>query len=229
VKIELTREVAAPIDEVWQFFNDIPRVVTCMPGASLTNVIDDETFEGTLGVKIGPIAANYQGTMHLDEVNQENHTVHMTGSGKDKKGAGSAQAKITATLAASSPATTSMSVNSDVRLTGRVASLGRGIQDVAGKLFEDFARRADEELAAQQATPEEADRRDTRPPPDSAETVSAGGDPAAEPATRRGPAEGQNDIKVLPLIRSVLKDKILELVGRLRSKLAARAQRGSRR
>lgn len=223
MKIELVKEVAAPIDDVWAFFNDIPRVVTCMPGASLTGMIDEETFEGTLGMKVGPISVNYQGKMHFDSMDPDTHTVHMTGSGRDKKGAGSAQAKITATLEAVTPSSTSVAVVSDVRLTGRVASLGRGVQDVAGKIFEEFARRTNEELtaAAEQPGGESADLG----PDGTGQPSDTPGGPAAGGAQRRR-AKGADKIRILPVLWSVTKGKIARAYKRLRERLR-RMRKGS--
>ena len=55
MKIENTVEVDAPLDQVWALVNDIPRVAPCMPGAALTGVLDDDTYEGTVAVKLGPL------------------------------------------------------------------------------------------------------------------------------------------------------------------------------
>ena len=54
MRIENTLEVDAPLDRVWALVNDIPGS-PCMPGAALTGVLDDKTYEGTVAVKLGPL------------------------------------------------------------------------------------------------------------------------------------------------------------------------------
>jgi carbon monoxide dehydrogenase subunit G len=140
VKIEQTVEVDAPIERVWALVNDVPRIAPCMPGAQLTNVVDDSTYEGTIRVKLGPINMSYKGTAVLEGVDEANRTATISASGKDVRGGGTARAGVDTKLEAVSESRTRMVVNADVHLTGRVASFGRGaIQDVSAKLFGQFA------------------------------------------------------------------------------------------
>jgi uncharacterized protein len=141
VKIEQNVEVEAPLDRVWALVNDVPRIAPCMPGAQLTNVVDERTYEGTIRVKLGPINMSYKGTAVLGEMDEASHTARLTASGKDVRGGGTARAGVEMKLVARSEASTSMAVNADVQLTGKVASFGRGaIQDVSTKLFGQFAQ-----------------------------------------------------------------------------------------
>jgi uncharacterized protein len=140
VKIEQTVEVDAPIERVWALVNDVPRIAPCMPGAQLTNVVDDGTYEGTIRVKLGPINMSYKGSAVLEGVDEANRTARISASGKDVRGGGTARAGVDTKLEAVSESRTRMVVNADVHLTGKVASFGRGaIQDVSAKLFGQFA------------------------------------------------------------------------------------------
>jgi uncharacterized protein len=141
MKIENTVEVDAPLDRVWALVNDIPRVAPCMPGAALTGVLDDDTYEGTVAVKLGPLRMSYKGKVTVEEVDEANHSARLAASGKDTKGAGTARASVVTRLEAASDTHTRLHVTSDVQLTGKVASFGRGgaITDVATRLFGQFA------------------------------------------------------------------------------------------
>jgi len=141
MRIENTVEVDAPLDRVWALVNDIPRVAPCMPGAALTGVVDDQTYEGTVAVKLGPLRMSYKGKVTIDEVDEANHSARLTASGKDTKGAGTARASVETHLEPASDTHTRLRVTSDVQLTGKVASFGRGgaINDVATRLFGQFA------------------------------------------------------------------------------------------
>jgi carbon monoxide dehydrogenase subunit G len=141
MRIENVVEVDAPVDRVWALVNDIPRVAPCMPGAALTGVVDDQTYEGTVAVKLGPLRMSYKGKVVVEEVDEASHSARLAASGKDTKGAGTARAIVQTRLEPVGEDRTRISVASDVQLTGRVASFGRGgaINDVATRLFGEFA------------------------------------------------------------------------------------------
>ena len=141
MKIENTVEVDAPLDRVWALVNDIPRVAPCMPGAALTGVGDNDTYEGTVAVKLGPLRMSYKGKVVVESVDEANHSARLAASGRDTKGAGTARAAVETRLEPVDPTRTRLHVTSDVQLTGKVASFGRGgaINDVASRLFGQFA------------------------------------------------------------------------------------------
>jgi uncharacterized protein len=152
VKIEQNVEIDAPMDRVWALVNDVPRVAPCMPGAELTNVVDEKTYEGTVRVKLGPINMSYKGTAVLEEVDEASHTARIVANGKDVRGGGTARAGVLMKLERVSDTSTSMAVTADVQLTGKVASFGRGaIQDVSNKLFRQFAQCLRETLESEGA------------------------------------------------------------------------------
>jgi carbon monoxide dehydrogenase subunit G len=188
MKIEQTVEVDAPLDRVWALVNDVPRVAPCMPGAALTKVVDGRTYEGTVRVKLGPINLSYKGTVVLDQVDEAAHSVQMSANGRDVRGGGTAKAKVDTRLEAISESRTRMSVVTDLHLTGRVASFGRGaVQDVSAKLFGEFAQCLRETLeAAPPAAAPAATPAATQPSP--AATQPSPADGAAEPATPATPA-----------------------------------------
>ena len=154
MKIENTVEVDAPLDRVWALVNDIPRVAPCMPGAALTGVGDDgTTYEGTVAVKLGPLRMSYKGKVTVEDIDEANHSARLAASGKDTKGGGTARASVETRLEAAGDTRTRLQVTSDVQLTGKVASFGRGgaINDVAARLFGQFADCLRATLEAEQA------------------------------------------------------------------------------
>jgi carbon monoxide dehydrogenase subunit G len=154
MRIENTVEVDAPLDRVWALVNDIPRVAPCMPGAALTGVLDDTTYEGTVAVKLGPLRMSYKGKVVVEGVDEANHSARLAATGKDTKGAGTARASVETRLEAVGDNHTRLQVTSDVQLTGKVASFGRGgaINDVATRLFGQFADCLRATLEAESAT-----------------------------------------------------------------------------
>jgi uncharacterized protein len=190
MKIENTIEVDAPLDRVWALVNDIPRVAPCMPGAALTGVLDDQTYEGTVAVKLGPLRMSYKGKVTVEDVDEANHSARLAASGRDTKGAGTAKASVVTRLEAAGDTRTHLHVTSDVQLTGKVASFGRGgaINDVATRLFGQFADCLRATLEAESAAPEPATP--TPGPGAAAPAASTGSTPvgseAAAPAAPTG-------------------------------------------
>ena len=190
MRIENTVEVDAPLERVWALVNDIPRVAPCMPGAALTGVGDDNTYEGTVAVKLGPLRMSYKGKVSIDEVDDANHRARLTASGKDTKGAGTARATVETRLEPAGETHTRLHVTSDVQLTGKVASFGRGgaINDVATRLFGQFADCLRATLEAGPAA-EPAAAGAAAPVEDRAASGPAGTTPEAAPATAAPEAE----------------------------------------
>ena len=97
--MELSHRSTVPIgvEETWAHFNDIASVAECFPGASVTSV-DGDTFSGSVKVKLGPIALVYNGSGTFVEKDEAAHRFVVDAKGKDKRGNGTAGAKVTLTM-----------------------------------------------------------------------------------------------------------------------------------
>jgi carbon monoxide dehydrogenase subunit G len=149
VTITTRFQVDAPIETVWQSMLDVRLVAGCVPGAELTELIDERTFTGKLGVKLGPIEVAYRGRLHLDEIDEASHRVRMRADGSEARGRGGAAATITTQLL-SAEGKTAVDMQSDVAVTGIVAQFGRTaiMQEVANRMAERFARCLEQKLKA---------------------------------------------------------------------------------
>ena len=131
--------VPSSLADTWQSFNQLEEIAPCFPGATLTNV-EEDSFTGTVKIKLGPIAMMYAGTGEFLSRDEAVHTVVIRASGKDKRGNGTAGATVTAVLAADGEGTT-VDVSTDMNVTGKPAQFGRGvIQDISDKLLEQFVQ-----------------------------------------------------------------------------------------
>ena len=149
-RIEERFEVRAPPAAVWSFLVDPRRVVTCLPGAELTSVVDERTFDGAVKVKVGPVTVSYSGRMHLDEIDEAGRRVRMTGEGRESGGAGSARMRMESLVAEPSPGRTEVTVSAEVDVVGRLVQLGRGmIEQVSHQVFLQFADRVRATLEAE--------------------------------------------------------------------------------
>jgi carbon monoxide dehydrogenase subunit G len=142
--------VAAPIDVTWAAFNDLERVAPCFPGATLTSVNGDD-FSGSCKVKLGPIALQYTGSGLFVERDMTSYRAVIEAKGRDKRGNGTAAARVTAQLTADGDGTL-VEVVTDLSVTGKPAQFGRGVmQDVSDRLLDQFVACLQEELAGESA------------------------------------------------------------------------------
>ena len=150
MQLEQSFDVQAPIDLVWRALIDVEQVAPCMPGASITGRAPDGTYTGAFSVKIGPAVAAYSGKLEMTDVDEAAHSATMRAHGADKRGQGGVDATIKSKLTEASPGSTHVVVNTDYRLTGRLARFGRGgmIEDASGRLLAQFAACLQESLAA---------------------------------------------------------------------------------
>jgi len=169
--------VKATPDAAWNFLTDPTRVARCLPGAQITNKVDDQTYAGTITVKVGPVAASYKGTMTFERLDPTTRTAAIRAAGQDVRGKGGADLRMTSQLLERAPGETEVQITSQVNVVGLLAQFGRGmIQDVSDQMFDKFVTAARTEL-------------ETAAPP---QPVSGGGEtnPAAPPAKRVTAEEG---------------------------------------
>ena len=133
-------EVAEPVEAVWRFFQNIPQVAACLPGAQLTEDLGDDKYKGTVAVRMGPVRLQFAGTADITERDEAAKRLVVHASGADEKGRGQASMAVTATLARTNRGTTKVGVVQDLQLSGAAAQYGRGmISDVSAILMRDFA------------------------------------------------------------------------------------------
>lgn len=141
--------VKAPTDAVWRFLIDPRQVATCMPGAAITNQVDDRTYAGTMTVRVGPVTTSYKGKVVFERLDADQHAAEIVATGQDVKGKGGASMKLSSRLVALSPGETEITATSDVNITGILAQMGRGmIQDVSDEMFDIFSKNVREHLEA---------------------------------------------------------------------------------
>ena len=132
-------EVAEPVDKVWRFFDNIPQVASCLPGAELTKDLGDDKYEGRVAIRMGPVRMQFTGTADITERDEAARHIVVHAAGADEKGRGQAAMVVGATLSAKGRGT-QVAVTQDLQLSGAAAQYGRGmISDVSAILMRDFA------------------------------------------------------------------------------------------
>jgi len=166
MQIEKSFVVKAPFRDVWEFLTDPKKVAGCLPGAAITDKLDDNAWAGTMTVKVGPVTANYRGKMRFERLDPAAGEAEIVASAQETKGKGGADMRMKSRVVERSPGETEVTVTSDVNVVGVLAQFGRGmIQDVSDQLFQKFSTSMRREL----------------------ETPAGGTEPAAAPAPDPAP------------------------------------------
>jgi uncharacterized protein len=139
MQLENSFQVGAPPDKVFAYLLDVNKIVGCVPGAELTEVVDASTFKGRVKVKVGPITVAYNGTARISERDEAKRSATLSAEGRETTGPGSARA--TATMHVEPAGEGSLiRISTDYHVAGRVAQFGRGVmEDVSKRLINDMA------------------------------------------------------------------------------------------
>jgi carbon monoxide dehydrogenase subunit G len=207
-------EVPLPVDDAWKVLMDIRRIAPCLPGAELTEVIDDRTYKGKVGVRLGPVSLAFAGTVKFEEIDDANHRAKVAAQGSDAKGRGAANATATFHLEPVSGGSMVL-VHTNLTLSGAVAQYGRGvgiIQITAAQIITQFANNLKAQLGPVAAVPAAA----TAPAVSAAPGASAAAAASIAPETSAPPTPPPpaKPISAFALAGAVLLAWIKRLFGR---------------
>ena len=178
MQIENSFDVAAAPDRVFAFLLDVNRVVGCMPGAELSEVVDPTTFKGKVKIKVGPVTVAYAGTARIVDRDEANRTATLEGDGRETTGPGSARAKAFMKVDAVGEASR-VTFTTDFTVAGRVAQFGRGLmEDVSRKLIGQMADCIKGQLEVTDAQADAVLASTEIPPPEGAAASPGGTAPA---------------------------------------------------
>lgn len=142
-------DLSVPVDTAWAYLLDVNKIAGCVPGGSLTDVIDDHTFDGKIEIRLGPIAVGYRGRVSLQNIDEAEHRLEIKAQGVESRGRGGASSTTRARLTAAD-AGTSVLMETELQVSGVVAQFGRSgiMQDVAQRLTQRFGSCVEEQLKA---------------------------------------------------------------------------------
>lgn len=204
VKIDKTFQVGAPIEKVWTLLSDPKKIVGCVPGAQITDTVDERNYKGTVSLKVGPVVTDFKGDIVIETLDSERRALVLKGNGVDAKGKGSASMTMTGHLKSLEGGGTEVDTSMEVSVIGRLAQFGaRLMEDVSNRMFEQFVDCFERKLLP--AAPEEG-----------SQDAGAASAPANLDEGGAGESpEKPEPIKALPLLFSVLGGAIARFFRRL--------------
>ncbi len=149
--LEFDNSFTVPLapDETWVLLRDIERIAPCMPGATLTETVDADTYKGEVSVRLGPVSLTFKGQAHFEAIDDAARTARVKADGRDAKGRGGANATVDFSVEPGEEGST-VQIHTNLKLSGPVAQYGRGVgmvQDLASQLIGQFAESLKAELA----------------------------------------------------------------------------------
>lgn len=161
--------VTAPVQDLWAYLLDVERIAPCMPGAELTEIVDERTWKGKLNAKFGPVTMSFAGTVVMDSRDDEAKRVVLKARGMEQKGKGAAEATVTSWLEPGpGDGETTVKMQAEIVLTGTAAQLSRGLlPEISRKLTQQFADCLQQSMRAEQvaAAPPAGAPAEGAPPP----------------------------------------------------------------
>jgi uncharacterized protein len=198
MQLENSFQVGAPPEKVFAYLLDVNKVAGCVPGAELSEVVDDSTFKGKVKVKVGPIAVAYSGTARITERSEADRSATLTAEGRETTGPGSARATATMRVEAAGEGSL-VRITTDYHVAGRVAQFGRGV-------MEDVSKRMVNEMAGCIKANLEA----SAPTPSGGAPSASAGSAAPQPAA---PVTAQREVNALALMWELLVLRLKRLFG----------------
>ena len=148
----------APPARTWEFLRDPERTVVCLPGATLTETVDERTYRGNVTVQVGPVTVRYSGEAVFEERDDAARRMVMRAEGREAKGSGTATMTMTGLVEEAEGGGSAVSVNAEVEVAGKIVRFGRGmIERVNQEVFREFTACLGEQLEGAAAEREEAE------------------------------------------------------------------------
>jgi hypothetical protein len=180
MEIKNSFTVPLPPERAWPLLLDVPRMARSMPGAELTETVDERTYRGKVVVKLGPVRLTFSGEAKIEDLDDAGRTARVVAKGNDTSGRGAANAKAAFALVPD-PEGSRVEITSDVQLMGTVAQYARGgglIAAVASQLIGQFAENLRRDIGADQPAPAPA----AAPSPAAVSPAPVAAEPAAAAA-----------------------------------------------
>jgi carbon monoxide dehydrogenase subunit G len=215
MEFENAFEVEAPLEQVWETMLDVERVAPCVPGAEVLERTGEDAYSVGIKVKVGPVSMQYRGQIEIVSKDAEQHRAVMAARARESRGQGTATAQVKMHLSGDN-GTTRGTIATEVALSGRAAAMGQSvIQEVSGKIVDQFA----ENLAAMLGgTQEAAPAAETAPTPASEAPTLVAPTPAGEPTTVAPPpppppappppAGASEGLDIVPIVGGVARERL---------------------
>lgn len=164
VKAEKNLKLNQDPDMIWKCMIDPSFMVKSVPGAELTEQLDERNFKGKISIKIGPVTAKFNGEAEFTKLEEADYELTMEGKGLDTSGKGGANMTMNIKLSTLEEGGTEMQSSMSLSITGRLAQFGaRMIVAVNNKMFDQWATSFTELLNEQTSSKDSEEKSNNQP------------------------------------------------------------------
>ena len=140
--------IAARREDIWDFLMQAENVAYCLPGVEAFTEIDANTYEGTLRVKVGPVALAFAGQVHVESRDRDHWHGAMRAEAKDRKLGGGVRARLGMDLLEKGAGETEMRVTLEAHVLGKIGEFGQPVmRKRADAMLQEFSRQINERLS----------------------------------------------------------------------------------
>ncbi len=137
--LEKSFDVPQQLPLVWDHLIDPTKVMECVPGVQIGDKIEENKYNAAVGLKLGPIGAQYKAKVSYESIDEENRKIIIQGTGVDKRGNGNAQMDMTMTVNEIPEGGSHLQAIMEVSISGKIAQFGsRLVQSVSNQLYKQF-------------------------------------------------------------------------------------------
>jgi carbon monoxide dehydrogenase subunit G len=198
VRLDKTYPLQASVDQAWAVLSDIRATAVCMPGAQITEQVDDTHYKGTVRSKVGPAVMSFGGEIEVLQLDVATRTLQMLGKGADKAGSSATMNLTARVLAGESSGDSQLVGQATIVVSGKLAQFGsRLLVPVSDAMLTQFAGNFQKAAAAAAVNT----------------AVSEAPPPAASSAPATSPPPAQ-ELNAMALMWTVFKNWLARLFGR---------------
>jgi len=158
VPLQKTFELPVPASAAWAFLQDIEAVAGCMPGAAITQRVDDSHYKGTVSVKLGPANLAFRGDIDVSSLDPATRSLRMVGKGTDTTGSSGASMDLSARVEEVDASSCRLLGTSEISMSGKAATFGaRMMGPLSEQLLQQFGANFETRLKARYAAQAAAD------------------------------------------------------------------------
>jgi len=126
--------------DAWSVLSNIEDVATCMPGAQITEIVDENTYKGKVSIRLGPVKMEFNGDISVQSIDAAKQQIQLVAEGTDKKGTSSASMNLTANIESGTDSNAALIGDAKVVVNGKLASFGqRMMAQVSDQILDQFA------------------------------------------------------------------------------------------
>ena len=151
VKIERRFDLPVRAEQAWALLEDVRATASCMPGAQITEQLDDHRYKGLVRTRIGPASMNFNGEVQVLEMDAATRTLRMLGKGGDTNGSAATMTLIARIEPGASDTASVLAGETTVTVSGKLAQFGgRFMVPVAESMLDAFAKQFSQQAAARE-------------------------------------------------------------------------------